>query len=110
MVSAWFSDRRGLALGALMAGLGACGVLIPYLANYLLDMIGWRGTFLVIGALCAVIPTAVYAPVTKMPVEHERERAAAGRTAGESLRRIATSSRQFWMLSAAIFLVSTATF
>lgn len=49
-----------------MAGLGACGVLIPYLANYLLDMIGWRGTFLVIGALCAVIPTAVYAPVTKM--------------------------------------------
>lgn len=96
-----------------MAGLGACGVLMPYLANYLLDMIGWRGTFLVIGALCTVIPTAVYAFVTKMPAEHERERAAAraaGRTAGESLRRIATSSRQFWLLSAAIFLVSTATF
>ena len=36
VVSAWFSDRRGLALGILMAGLGACGVVMPYLAEFIL--------------------------------------------------------------------------
>ncbi len=113
VVSAWFVDRRGLALGLLMAGSGACGVLMPYLANWLVGLIDWRGTFLVIGALCTAIPTAVYAFVTKMPADYERERVAArseGRTAGESLWRIARTSRQFWLLCAAIFLVSSATF
>ena len=113
VVSAWFADRRGLALGVLMAGMGACGVLIPYLANFVFGLVGWRGTFLVIGALCTIIPTSVYLFVTRMPArfEAEREQArAAGRTAGESLWSIARRSRQFWLLSAAIFLVSTATF
>ncbi|GGL16945.1 MFS transporter [Nocardia jinanensis] len=113
VVSAWFADRRGLALGLLMAGMGACGVLMPYLANWALEAAGWRGAFLVIGALCAMIPTAVYAFVTKMPPTHENERRqarAAGRVAGESLWTIARGYRQFWLLSLAIFLVSTATF
>jgi MFS family permease len=99
VVSAWFVDRRGLALGLLMAGMGACGVLMPYLADWALGVAGWRGAFLVIGGLCAVIPTAVYAFVTRMPPQHEKE-----------IWAIARSSRQFWLLSLAIFLVSTATF
>ncbi|GAA1668914.1 MFS transporter [Citricoccus zhacaiensis] len=113
VVSAWFKDRRGLALGILMAGLGACGVLMPYLANWVLAWGGWRMTFLVIGALCTVIPAGVYAFITRMPADHEAERQAArkqGKTAGESLWRIARSYRQFWLLSIAIFLVSSATF
>ncbi|MEV0110026.1 MFS transporter [Nocardia sp. NPDC050799] len=113
VVSAWFADRRGLALGLLMAGMGACGVLMPYLANWTLGFASWRGTFLIVGALCTVIPTAVYAFVTKMPPTHERERLRAreaGRVAGEPLWTIARRYRQFWLLSLAIFLVSTATF
>jgi MFS family permease len=113
VVSAWFSDRRGLALGILMAGLGACGVLMPYLANWVLSWGGWRMTFLVIGALCTIIPAGVYAFITRMPADHEAERQAArqqGRTAGESLWTIARKYRQFWLLSIAIFLVSSATF
>ncbi|GAB89805.1 MFS transporter [Gordonia rhizosphera] len=113
VVSAWFVDRRGLALGFLMAGLGACGVMMPYLANWIFDFAGWRGTFLIIGALCTVIPAGVYAFVTKMPHEHEKERLAAraaGRTAGQSLWALARTSRQFWLLSGSIFLVSSATF
>ncbi|MCE3551159.1 MFS transporter [Pseudonocardia sp. RS11V-5] len=113
VVSAWFSDRRGLALGILMAGLGACGVLMPFLANWLLGLAGWRMSFVIIGALCTVIPTAVYAFVTRMPAQDERERRAAreqGRVAGESLWTLARKCRQFWLLSLAIFLVSSATF
>ena len=113
VVSAWFQDRRGMALGIVMAGLGACGVLMPYLANWMLGIAGWRTAFLVIGALCTVIPTSVYAFVTRMPAAHEAERRAArlqGRVAGESLLTIARKYRQFWLLSIAIFLVSSATF
>ncbi len=51
VVSAWFQDRRGMALGILMAGLGSCGVLMPYLANWMLGIGGWRLAFLVIGAV-----------------------------------------------------------
>lgn len=113
VVSAWFEDRRGLALGCLMAGLGACGVMMPYLAEALLSTVGWRTTFLAIGALCTVIPMAVYVFVTRMPASHEEERRKArarGKVAGESLVSIASNSRQFWLLCAAIFLVSSATF
>ncbi|GAB3688105.1 MFS transporter [Saccharopolyspora tripterygii] len=77
VVSAWFQDRRGVALGTLMAGLGACGVLMPFLANWVLELAGWRLTCLVIGAMCTVIPVAVYLFVTRMPAEHEGERKAA---------------------------------
>lgn len=113
VVSAWFRDSRGMALGVLMAGLGACGVLMPYLANWLVGLSGWRAAFLVVGALCTVIPVSVYAFVTRMPPEHEKERLHArnaGRVAGESLISIARNYRQFWLLSVAIFLVSSATF
>lgn len=113
VVSAWFQDRRGIALGILMAGLGACGVVIPYLANFLLDLAGWRAAFLGIGALSTIIPAVVYAFVTKMPEHHDTERVKArdeGRVAGESLWSIATKYRQFWLLSIAIFFVSSATF
>lgn len=113
VVSAWFQDRRGLALGVLMAGLGACGVLMPYLANWVLSWGSWRVTFLVIGALCTVIPAGVYAFVTRMPAEHDAERKQArdqGTTAGESLWTVARKYRQFWLLSLSIFLVSSATF
>lgn len=113
VVSAWFQDRRGMALGILMAGLGACGVLMPYLANWVLEISSWRTAFFVIGAICTVIPASVYAFVTRMPAEHEAERKSAqldGRVAGESLSTIAKKYRQFWLLAVAIFFVSSATF
>lgn len=113
VVSAWFQDRRGMALGILMAGLGACGVLMPYLANFVLEVGGWRVAFVIIGATSTIIPTAVYAFVTRMPERHEEERKSArsqGRVAGESIWTIARTYRQFWLLAVAIFLVSSATF
>ncbi|SNT12100.1 MFS transporter [Rhodococcoides kyotonense] len=113
VVSAWFQDRRGMALGILMAGLGACGVLMPYLANFVLGITDWRTAFLVVGALSTVIPASVYAFVTKMPAHHEEVRRTAlkaGKVAGESLWTIARKYRQFWLLAVSIFFVSSATF
>ncbi|SLK10572.1 MFS transporter [Arthrobacter sp. P2b] len=88
VLSAWFSDKRGIALGILMAGLGTCGFVMPFLANSLLSIGGWRLSFIIIGLLCVIIPGSVYAFVTRMPAAHDAERVKArqeGRTAAESL-------------------------
>lgn len=112
VVSAWFSDRRGFALGILMAGLGLCGVVMPPLASWTLDLVGWRGTFFIIGAVCATVPAAVYLLITRMPEEGESDVASASsaQDAGESLLRLARKHRQLWLLGAVSFLISAASF
>jgi MFS family permease len=44
-ISAWFDPRRGLALGIAMAGVGLGGSVIPQLANFLIERVGWRGAY-----------------------------------------------------------------
>lgn len=58
IVSNWFMRHRGLALGAVTAGQGLGQVSIP-LVQYMIDNIGWRRSYLVIGATFFVIPTAL---------------------------------------------------
>jgi len=58
IVSNWFMRYRGLALGAVTAGMGLGQVSIP-LIQFMIDHIGWRRTYLVIGAAFFVIPTAL---------------------------------------------------
>jgi OFA family oxalate/formate antiporter-like MFS transporter len=55
MASQWFPDRRGLAVGLTVAGYGAGAALSGPLAATLIDQLGWRVTFRVLGlVLCAV--------------------------------------------------------
>jgi len=56
IVSNWFMRYRGLALGAVTAGMGLGQVSIP-LIQFMIDHIGWRSTYLVIGVAFFVIPT-----------------------------------------------------
>lgn len=58
IVSNWFMRHRGLAIGAVTAGQGLGQVSIP-LIQYMIDHIGWRGSYLVIGAAFLLIPTAL---------------------------------------------------
>ena len=55
-VNAWFPDRRGLSSGALMMGFGASTLLLGKLADALFaSSLGWRYTYLVIGASIALV-------------------------------------------------------
>lgn len=113
VVTAWFRDHRGLALGITMAGIGACGVVMPYLANAVLGLGTWRSTFFVLGLVMTIIPLVVYGFVTRMPAEHEATRKAAqatGKMAGQPLLKIALSSRQFWLLGVSAAVLCAATF
>lgn len=51
LVTRWFQERRGLALGIAAAGIGVGTIVVPPLASYLIHLVGWRGAFPIIGFL-----------------------------------------------------------
>lgn len=58
IVSKWFIRHRGLAIGIVTGGQGVGQVCMPIL-QYAIDHIGWRQTYLIIGALLLFVPTTL---------------------------------------------------
>ena len=60
-ISHWFVKRRGLAVVVAASGNYLAGTLWPLLMNWTMPMIGWRETYIAIGAFVAasVIPLAL---------------------------------------------------
>jgi MFS family permease len=58
IISNWFVRRRGLAIGLVIAGQGMGQAGIP-LIQYLIDHIGWRSSYLVLGGIILVVPTTL---------------------------------------------------
>jgi len=54
-VQRWFVRRRGFASGLAVSGIGVGTLLMPPLASQLIELLGWRGTYLVLGGLAAAI-------------------------------------------------------
>lgn len=55
-VNAWFPDKRGTSSGALMMGFGASSLILGNLAASLFrSPIGWRTTYVMIGAAIVVV-------------------------------------------------------
>lgn len=48
VVANWFQKRVGMALGVMMSGFGASGLLIPLIVR-LIDIYGWRSTLIILG-------------------------------------------------------------
>jgi len=46
----WFTARRGTAVGLVMAGAGVGVLVCPRLIALLIDRVGWRATYLTLGA------------------------------------------------------------
>jgi OFA family oxalate/formate antiporter-like MFS transporter len=59
VVSGWFDRRRGLALGILLSFTGVGLALIPPLVAQVIAHFGWRGSYLLFGALVVVVSIPV---------------------------------------------------
>jgi MFS family permease len=59
VISQWFDQRRGLALGMMMAGLGFGGLVVPASAQYLIAESGWRMAFGAAGAAILIVTMPV---------------------------------------------------
>jgi predicted MFS family arabinose efflux permease len=104
-ITAWFDDRRGLALGIAMAGVGIGAALMPQVASLLVKSFGWKEAYVALGALTWVIAFPAVLLFVKEPSS-----AAAGRSGmmvGDDARD-ALRNRDFWIMAAAVLLVVTA--
>ena len=67
VMSKWFPDKRGLAVGLAVGGYGAGSAIFgPLAASYLIPGFGWRATFQVLGAIFFVM-TLIGAFLLKNP-------------------------------------------
>jgi OFA family oxalate/formate antiporter-like MFS transporter len=58
VASKWFPDKRGLAVGLMVAGYGAGSAVFGPLAIRLIESIGWRPTFQILGGVFFVMTMA----------------------------------------------------
>jgi MFS family permease len=115
-VSAWFDDKRGLALGITMSGIGLGAALVPQYAQWLIGNFGWRTAYVGLGLLTLMVAfPAVYLLIN----EPGREKAATGGSRGPlsapenrlpdlEVREV-LAGRRFWLIAFALMLVSTVT-
>jgi OFA family oxalate/formate antiporter-like MFS transporter len=71
MIAMWYRDKPGFCYGALMMGFGFGGLLLGTSAAYLMDIIGWQGTFILFGAISAVLVFLSSIIVKENPPEME---------------------------------------
>jgi MFS family permease len=115
-ISGWFDDKRGLALGIAVAGIGLGATLVPQYTQYLIGAFGWRYAYVGLGLLLLVIAIPGVVFFIREPTEGFARDAAARVAAGDltpvdvlpglNIKEALTSLR-FWMLGVAVLLVST---
>lgn len=54
-VQRWFVRRRGFASGLAVSGIGIGTLIMPPLAAFFIDTLGWRAAYLVLGGLTAIV-------------------------------------------------------
>jgi MFS family permease len=115
-VQRWFVRRRGFASGLAVSGIGVGTLVMPPLASFFIETLGWRGAYLALGALAAVVGGGLALLIENDP--HSRglgpdgdppSRAQSaqreGATVGEAIR-----SRRFISLYAACLICSFGVF
>ncbi len=114
-ISGWFDDKRGLALGIAVAGIGLGSALVPQYAQFMISHFGWRTAYIGLAAALLVIALPCVFFFVREPTEAAAQRRAdapdnglapADVLPGLDIKEAASSSR-FWMLTVSIFLVST---
>jgi MFS family permease len=66
IISNWFHRLRGTMQGISFVGIGFGGVVFgPLIGNYLIPNFGWRGAYVVLGLLSAIIMTLVIVFIVK---------------------------------------------
>ena len=106
-ITAAFDDKRGLALGISMAGVGLGAALVPRLAQFLIDTLGWRHAYVALAVLTLTVALPAVAGLVRdqacLPA-----RAAGVADPTDTNVSIALKSRLFWKMAAAFLAVAVA--
>lgn len=117
-----FHDRLGFALGIVSAGVGLGMMLVVPVCQLLIESVGWRMAFRVLGVICVVVivPAALYlgrsgqgraaAPAAGRPAPSSPKSARPARSAPRSIRITeAMRAAPFWLIMIAYFFGSLST-
>ncbi len=109
-VAMWFQRRRGLALGTMLLGTSAAGILVPQIAQRAIADGGWRLAFPALALLPLLLALPVGLAWFREPRPEERPAGladASGALTGLSLRE-AMHGKRFWLLFGSILIIATA--
>ena len=108
LISRWFTERRGLALGFAMCGTAFGGVIWPSATQALLDQFGWRNAYAISGGAVLLVAVPLQFLLLREPSTIARKSGqgaigaqAEGLTRGEALR-----GSLLWLLLFAFFIIS----
>lgn len=120
MITNWFEEKRGLAMGIIFAGSNVGGALYSQLASRVIIASGWRSAYLACGIAMAVtmLPCALLiarrSPADKglLPYGAVEEKLDSSRADAGRIEHGVTMSKAiklpvFWLLAVATFLTST---
>ena len=107
-VASWFDRNRSTALGVATAGIGAGGMVMPLLAEWLISKYGWQTTCVCMAALVMLVGLPVGAIIMRTSQERKAEPGQSqqeglevgGVTIGQALKQ-----RSFWLVSGSATLL-----
>ena len=108
LISRWFTERRGLALGLAMCGTATGGVIWPRATQALMDQFGWRNAYAISGGavlLVAVPLLYLFLKEPSTPVRLSKQDIADEQADGLT-RREALGGSLLWLLIFAFFIIS----
>ena len=112
-VARWFDARRGLAIGIVLTGFNLGFVAGSPAAAWLIQHVGWRAAYTILGVSCGLVGTLAALAVRDPSPAEIGHRAAASRAlspgpahalAGASLREALADTR-FWCFNASWLLM-----
>jgi predicted MFS family arabinose efflux permease len=104
VVASAFKERRGLALGITMTGVGLGVMLLPLLSQYSIADYGWRTAYRMLGVL---LLTVAFPAVFFLVDERDIGTTSAEEVPGLGLKG-ALRTGIFWQLAIAVFFVALA--
>ncbi|MDX3910314.1 MAG: MFS transporter [Sphingobium sp.] len=107
-ISGLFDKHRGLALGLVVAGSGVGAFSFPQIAERLVDGLGWRAAFAIIGLGSSLIAAAGLAFLVRTPPGVSSRGAGLPGSAGIFPSWL--GSRYFWFIALPIMAISVTAF
>ena len=113
MLTNWFNDKRGMAMGIAFTGSGIGGMVCNPLAQYVISNYGWQTAYVVLGVifLAVTLPFALFViklyPSLKGLTPLGANEGGAGQTASVMGLSMGEASKKslFWLLGIALFVV-----
>lgn len=100
VIASWFDERRGQALAVMIAGSALGAIVVPPIAQAVIDVAGWRTAYLILGCAIPLVGVPVVGRFVRERNRQERvlARARSSAVLGEALR-----SRILWTLIVVVF-------